>query len=235
MPRNLPFVLTVVGIVVVTCSGAWGAATGTTTGTGAGTTYGLSTLGSTGSAADIGGQISGSERFMNRAIDTMVGGTGAPVAGMGAAATGTTGATSPFGAGTMSPFGSRMFGSPFGGGMTSLYAAGMMNSLNNQRRQLRIPLRLGVDDGGLRIGPGVTGPAVSAVRLQGRLANNPRVKAMGSVAVAVEGQTAVLKGSVASVHDRQLLEKLLLLEPGVSEVRNELQVAAATKAPPPKP
>jgi hypothetical protein len=232
----LPFVLTVVGIVVVTCSGAWGAATGTTTGTGTtGSGYGVSTLGGSGTP-DIAGQMQATtERVMGRGLDVMVGGTSGAVAGMGAPATGTTGATSPFGAGTMSPFGSRMFGSPFGGGMTSLYAAGMMNSLNNQRRQLRIPLRLGVDDGGLRIGPGVTGPAVSAVRLQGRLANNPRVKAMGSVAVAVEGQTAVLKGSVASVHDRQLLEKLLLLEPGVSEVRNELQVAAAMKAPPPKP
>lgn len=228
MPRNLLFLLTAVGIVVVTCSGAWGAATAPgTTGTG----YGL---GTSSAMPDIVGQMSATtERVMGRGLDVMVGGTSAPVAGMGAAGTGATAMPGAFGTGAMSPFGSRMFGGGFGG-MSSMYAASMFNSMNNQRRQLRVPLRLGTEVDVFGTGPRGTAPAVSAARLQGRLANNPRVKAMGSVAVAVEGQTVVLKGSVASDHDRQLLARMLLLEPGISDVRNELQVAA-TKVPLPKP
>jgi hypothetical protein len=44
------------------------------------------------------------------------------------------------------------------------------------------------------------------------------------ISVAVEGSTAVLRGSVPSVQDRKLAEQMALLEPGVRSVRNELVV-----------
>ncbi|MBC7353119.1 MAG: hypothetical protein H5U08_12230 [Thermogutta sp.] len=49
-----------------------------------------------------------------------------------------------------------------------------------------------------------------------------------SVQVAVEGRTAILKGTVPSANDRLVLERLLLLEPGIDKVQNELVVAAPT-------
>jgi len=57
------------------------------------------------------------------------------------------------------------------------------------------------------------------------------------VEVSVQGGTAVLRGVVATPHDRALAEQLVLLEPGIVRVTNELQVspqgATLGKAPPP--
>jgi hypothetical protein len=55
------------------------------------------------------------------------------------------------------------------------------------------------------------------------------VKAMGPLDVYFQDRTLVLRGSVATAHDRVLAEKLALLEAGVDRVQNELTVA------PPKP
>lgn len=54
--------------------------------------------------------------------------------------------------------------------------------------------------------------------------NNPVAK----VEVSLEGRTAVLKGTVPSANDRLVLERLLLLEPGVDKVQNELVVAGSS-------
>jgi hypothetical protein len=53
-----------------------------------------------------------------------------------------------------------------------------------------------------------------------------------TVRVSVDGQTVVLRGSVADDHDRRLAESLVRLTPGVNAVRNELAVRpeAATTA-----
>lgn len=45
-----------------------------------------------------------------------------------------------------------------------------------------------------------------------------------SVEVSVEGQTAILRGTVASAAARDLAERIALLEPTISKVRNELTV-----------
>jgi hypothetical protein len=42
--------------------------------------------------------------------------------------------------------------------------------------------------------------------------------------VEVQQRTAILKGEVATESDRLLAEQLVLLEPGISQVRNQLQV-----------
>jgi len=53
----------------------------------------------------------------------------------------------------------------------------------------------------------------------------------GRIEVSVEGATAILRGEVASEHDRRLARLLLLLEPGISNVRNDLIVNPAEPTP----
>ena len=47
-----------------------------------------------------------------------------------------------------------------------------------------------------------------------------------SLEIQLEGRTAVLRGSVATDHDRALAEQLALLKPGISFVRNEISTTA---------
>ena len=49
--------------------------------------------------------------------------------------------------------------------------------------------------------------------------------------VSLEGRTATLRGTVATRHDRALAEQLLLLEPSVARVKNELQVGPVGATP----
>jgi osmotically-inducible protein OsmY len=55
------------------------------------------------------------------------------------------------------------------------------------------------------------------------------------IQVAVEGDTAILRGEVASVRDRTLAEHLARFEPGIRTVRNELTVTAPAAGPAPAP
>ena len=70
-----------------------------------------------------------------------------------------------------------------------------------------------------------------------RLAKSMRLSPGSPVAVKVQGDTAVLQGVVATQHDRALAEQLILLEPGVARVTNELRVdpSGATVGKPPTP
>ncbi len=51
------------------------------------------------------------------------------------------------------------------------------------------------------------------------------------IEVSVEGRTAILRGEVASERTRSLARLLLLFEPGISDVRNELAVRPPPAAP----
>jgi osmotically-inducible protein OsmY len=42
--------------------------------------------------------------------------------------------------------------------------------------------------------------------------------------VTMDGSNAILSGTVSSEHDRQLIERMALLVPGVQTVRNELVI-----------
>jgi osmotically-inducible protein OsmY len=53
------------------------------------------------------------------------------------------------------------------------------------------------------------------------------VQAESPLQVVVRGRIATLQGSVASDHARDLAARLVLLEPGVDQVDNQLQVAAS--------
>ena len=83
--------------------------------------------------------------------------------------------------------------------------------------QLRTPLRLGFEV------PRPPATEVSA-RLVRRMPRIPGLESVSGVAVRMDGRTAVLQGVVASQNQRDLMARLALLEPGVSDVRNELVV-----------
>jgi osmotically-inducible protein OsmY len=124
-------------------------------------------------------------------------------------------AFNPFG--TQGRFGMNQF--------SSMYGTAMMNSIFSRRQQLRMPLTLGFTP--------VVRPSTADVgaRVQTRLTKIPRLRGNGPLTVEMDGRVAVLRGEVASKDDRDLIARVVLLEPGVSDVRNELQVAKAKTAP----
>jgi osmotically-inducible protein OsmY len=78
-------------------------------------------------------------------------------------------------------------------------------------------------------------PSVPAltVNLQRQLGPTSQLASLGPIRVEIQGRTVTLSGTVASEHTRALAERLALLEPGISEVRNDLAVTAAPGTLPP--
>ncbi len=68
--------------------------------------------------------------------------------------------------------------------------------------------------------------------LRQRLAECPQLHATSPIEVSLAGRTAIVRGTVASAQDRFLAQQLLLFEPGISAVQNELRIqpAAADRA-----
>ncbi len=81
-----------------------------------------------------------------------------------------------------------------------------------------------------RLTLGFSHPLPSATQVKStftrRLSRIPQLSSVGEVSVTMEQRTVVLVGQVGTQHQRTLIEKLAMMEPGVSEVRNELTVAA---------
>lgn len=132
------------------------------------------------------------------------------------------------------------FGNQFGGNsLDSLAAYGALNSIANRRAQLRMPVQL---DRNLTLA-GVVAPQIRVTNITTRMSRIQRLQQMGSMTVAMDGRTAVVSGSVATAEDRELVAKMLLLEPGVADVKNELAVLSPEPAaldlspaePPPPP
>lgn len=102
---------------------------------------------------------------------------------------------------------------------------GGFGGAQNQRKQLRTSISLGFKS-----------PAVvttrAATQFNARLLKIPNLQVTGPLRVTMEGRTAVLTGEVGSEGDRDLAERLALLEPGISAVRNELVVKPAPEAEP---
>jgi osmotically-inducible protein OsmY len=63
-----------------------------------------------------------------------------------------------------------------------------------------------------------------------RLKALPSVKTLGPIDVSLQQRTVVLRGTVATAHDRDLAERLALLEAGVDLVQNELTIAPPANA-----
>lgn len=68
-------------------------------------------------------------------------------------------------------------------------------------------------------------PADVTESLQSLLTRASRIQSRSGVRVSVEGQTAILRGVVASPYDRLFAERLVRLEAGIWKVKNELVVA----------
>ena len=64
-----------------------------------------------------------------------------------------------------------------------------------------------------------------------RLESSLALAGTGSIEVSKEGGKAILRGQVASERDRRLARLLLLLEPGISTVENQLIVGPPRSTP----
>jgi hypothetical protein len=64
-----------------------------------------------------------------------------------------------------------------------------------------------------------------------RLKNLPAIHWNSSPQVEVQGRTVILRGEVASEHDRDLAERVTYLEAGVDRVENQLRIAANSPEP----
>ena len=72
----------------------------------------------------------------------------------------------------------------------------------------------------------MTASTVGLGNLAKRIANARGIKTPAPLQLTVEGRTAILRGAVASEHDRLLVEQVARLEPGIWAVRNELTVGS---------
>lgn len=93
-------------------------------------------------------------------------------------------------------------------------------------KQLRIRLTMGGAAPNVRSAP----PARITNGFQARLGRLPALQLVGPIEVFADGPVLVLRGEVASEGDRQMIEDLAMLEPEVTQVRNEIVVREA--APP---
>jgi hypothetical protein len=98
------------------------------------------------------------------------------------------------------------------------------NSRNTGRTALRIPFRIGFEM------PRVPAPVLRAT-VQRRITKLPGLQAANKVVVVIEKDTAVLQGTVTNSDQGDLIAGLMLLEPGVYKVRNELVVKAPAAKP----
>jgi len=85
--------------------------------------------------------------------------------------------------------------------------------------QLAVTLELGFEP------PVASSPEVLSSSMTAKIGLSKRIQALQPIQVLLtEEGTAVLRGVVATPHDRELAAQWVLLEPGVRSVRNELQV-----------
>ena len=68
-------------------------------------------------------------------------------------------------------------------------------------------------------------PAKVRMQAQNRLTKLPGLSKYNKVAVQIKGVTATLTGQVVSQREKSLVERLVLLEPGINDVRNDLVIA----------
>lgn len=160
------------------------------------------------------------------ALGTTTAGAQAGTSGFGQSGTGgnrntagTAGGFGNFGLGGLGGFGGlRGFGGR--GGMGGNVPGQTQQSTQNQK-VIRTRLKLGFKQ------PTPAGPAISASyeKIIRRVLERDDY-ADGTVNLIMDGETAVLQGTVGSPHARDVAERLALLEPGIAEVRNELTLRA---------
>ncbi len=102
------------------------------------------------------------------------------------------------------------------------------NAGQNARTQVRVGLTLGFE-------PPVATTTPFSGEVAQRLTRLPGVNLVGTPQVTFEGRTAVIRGAVASARDREMVSRLVLLEPGISAVRNEMTIASGSADPGSRP
>lgn len=110
------------------------------------------------------------------------------------------------------------------GGMGGFGGFGGMNGFGNQNQSgsqntLRFPYVIA-----FKTAPFV--PLRVQVRAETRLKKLPGLSKFNQVSVTMNKTTATLKGVVVSERDKRFVAKLVLLEPGVKEINNQLAVKA---------
>lgn len=132
-----------------------------------------------------------------------------------------------------STMGSSLMGLGSGGLLGSRTGSGYSQSLNRSQFGARGRTQQDVIRAAVRVGftpPAGPNTEVVSNELAARLSRIPALRnapQAANVQVNLEGRTAVLKGTVPTADARLVLERLLLLEPGVDKVQNELVVAGS--------
>jgi len=181
-----------------------------------------STFGNTGQASSALEQTG--ELTSEAAIDRgngFVGGDSSDTFNLRNSPTGGTGGT---GAASSTRGMSGMSGRGGAGGRGGQMGGGNNSSRNSGRTALRIPFRIGFQM------PAVPTTVLKA-SVQRRITKLPGLKTGNKVVVLIEKETAVLQGTVINSDQADLLAGLMLLEPGVYKVRNELVVKAPAVKP----
>lgn len=75
-------------------------------------------------------------------------------------------------------------------------------------------------------------PLQENIPMQRRLSKEMTAVGISSPSMEMNGRTAVIRGVVATQRDRELIARLALLEPGVSEVENLVEIQAPTSSTP---
>jgi hypothetical protein len=93
--------------------------------------------------------------------------------------------------------------------------------------------RSGVYEPRLSVAFDVARPPEEAVAqdLTRLLQSSPAFQSTSRIEVSVADGIATLRGEVASERDRSLAERLVLFEPGIDSVQNELKVRPASRSP----
>lgn len=111
-----------------------------------------------------------------------------------------------------------------GGGSANVNQGG---GRGRQRNEVRIVLQLGFTPPTRgTIAPARASGAVAS-RLVGRMERSSWIQNRSPLEVTIDRGTATLRGVVATEHDRLLAERLALLEVGIRNVTNELEVQPA--------
>lgn len=164
----------------------------------------------------VSGQTGQSENFnIQRDPTSFIGGAASNIIG---AQTGTAGLNR-LGAGGMLGGLGGLGGGLGGFGRGNMGFGNQANTQTSTEPQIRFRMTLGFSH------PRPTETAISA-RFTQRLSRLPQLPSAPSVAVTMEDRTAILAGEVESEREKRLIEKLAMMEPGVSAVRNELTVKA---------
>ena len=151
------------------------------------------------------------EAFSNVERGSAVGTTsnsGASFSAVGDAAAGGGGGAGGFGGG---------FGGGGFGGLGALFGGQGFGGGQNTTSSIRTRLKSGIS---------VQKPSSSRVQYaaQTRLQTAPSAAGVTGVRVKMQGQTAVLSGVVATARQRRMSELMMMLEPGVKRVQNDLSV-----------